>query len=206
MHAEYPHNQFCQCPNLLGSLVWASGLYLRPLQQHFHSLGLTNWLTTTRGSDPLVLANLLRQWQDLSFLTSGIPIRPFQAEFTSFTDASNKSWGCPDAGFPDFGFWTHSDHKLVNTVELKGVILAPITVSVLRGHQLMIATDNTTVVAYINKQGGTHSHSMLCLLVGLFLWLQTQDIAIRARHIPGGLNVIGLVDCLFRLNQPITTE
>ena len=30
----------------------------------------------------------------------------------------------------------------------------PITVSVLRGHQLMIATDNTTFVAYINKQGG----------------------------------------------------
>ena len=93
MHAEYPHNQFCQCPNLLGSLVWASGLYLRPLQRHFHSLGLTNWVTTTRGSDPLVLANLLRQWQNLSFLTSGIPIRPFQAEFTSFSDASNKSWG-----------------------------------------------------------------------------------------------------------------
>ena len=27
------------------------------------------------------------------FLTCGIPIRPLQAEFTSFMDASNKSWG-----------------------------------------------------------------------------------------------------------------
>ena len=50
---------------LLGSLNWASGLiplgrlYLRPLQRHFHSLGLTDRFTPPRPSDPLVLANLL---------------------------------------------------------------------------------------------------------------------------------------------------
>ena len=70
----------------------------------------------------------------------------------------------------------------------------------------MIATDNTTFVAYINKQGGIHSHTLLYLGADLFLWLQTQDIAIRARHIPGCLNVIGLVYRLSRLNQPITAE
>ena len=84
----------------------------------------------------------------------------------------------------------------------------------------MIVTDNTTVVAYINKhggthshsiykqtgwdpfppiayinkQGGTHSHALLWLVVDLFLWLQIQDITIRARHIQGGPN------------QPITTK
>ena len=42
---------------------------------------------STMSIKPLVLANLLRHWQDLFFLTSGIPIRPFQAEFTIFTDA-----------------------------------------------------------------------------------------------------------------------
>ena len=41
----------------------------------------------------------------------------------------------------------------------------------------MIATDNTIVVAYINKQGGTHTHTLLRLVVDLFLWLQTEDIA-----------------------------
>ena len=40
--------------------------------------------------------------------------------------------GCPDTGFPDFGFWTRSVQKLINTLEFKGVIF---TVSVLRGHQ-----------------------------------------------------------------------
>ena len=85
---------YSQVSQLMGSLNWALGLiplgrlYPRPFQRHFHSLGLTNRFTPPRGSDPLVLANLLRPWQDLRFLTSGIPIRTFQADFTIFTDAS----------------------------------------------------------------------------------------------------------------------
>ena len=84
---------YSQMSQLMGSLNWASGLiplgrlYLRPLQRHFHSLGLTD------RSTPLVLANLLWQWQDLRFLTSGIPIRMFQADFVIFMDASMQGWG-----------------------------------------------------------------------------------------------------------------
>ena len=58
---------YSQVSQLMGSLNWASGLiplgrlYLRPLQRHFHSLGLTDWFTPPRRSDPQVLANLLRQ-------------------------------------------------------------------------------------------------------------------------------------------------
>ena len=193
MRAEYPHNQFCcrlKCPNLLGHLfglqVLSHCLYLRPLQGPFHSLGLTNGFTPPPHSDPLVLANLLRQWQDLSFLTSGIPFRPFQ-EFTIFTDTYTQGWR-PNGGFPDFGFWTRSDRKLhFKILELKAVNL-PLHQWV-SGHQLMITTDNTIVVAYINKQGGTHSHTLLHLVVNLFLWLQTQDIAIGTRHILGCLHV-----------------
>ena len=103
----------------MGSLNWASGLiplghlYLRPLQRHFHSLGLTNRFTPPSRSDPLVLANQLRQWQDLSFLTSGIPMRPFQVEFAIFTDASiqdpfrpHQHFGAQGGNFgpPSLGF------------------------------------------------------------------------------------------------------
>ena len=94
----------------VSQLNWASGLiplgrlYLRPLQRHFHSLGLTDWSTPPRQSDPLVLANLLRHWQDPRFLTSGIPIRTFQADFTVFTDASTQGLGAHMGGFPDFRY------------------------------------------------------------------------------------------------------
>ena len=97
---------YAQVSELMWSLNWASGLiplgclYLRPLQRHFHSLGLTDRFTQPRRSDPLVLANLLRRWQDPRFLTSGIPLRMFQAEFTIFTDGVGRSHG----GFPDFGY------------------------------------------------------------------------------------------------------
>ena len=95
----------------MGSLNWASGLiplghlYLRPLQRYFHSLGLTDRFMPPRRSDPSVLASLLQLWQDLSFLTSGIPIRPFQADFTIITDASTQGWGA-HMGIPKF--WVHA--------------------------------------------------------------------------------------------------
>ena len=90
-------------------------------------------------------------WQGLSFLTSGIPIWPFQVKFTIFMDVSTQ--GCSDdhkGGSQILGTWTHSDRKLhINSLELKAVILAIYHwVTVLQGHQVMIATDNTTVVSY----------------------------------------------------------
>ena len=98
---------YSQVSQLMESLNWASCLipldllYLRPLQRHFHSLGLTDRFTPLRRSDPLVLANLRWHWQDLLFLTSGIPIHTFQAEFTIFTDASTQGWGA-HMGIPRF--------------------------------------------------------------------------------------------------------
>ena len=111
------------------------------------SLGLSNWFTPTRGSNPLVLANLIRQWQDLSFLTFGIPIRPFQAEFTSFTDASNKSW-VPRCGIPRFRVRDPFRPQVHQHFGAQGGNFGPPSLfRFLRGHQLMIATDNTTFVA-----------------------------------------------------------
>ena len=151
----------------------------------FSFVRFTNRFTPPCQSDPLVLATLLRQWQDLSFLTSGIPIRPFQAEFTIFTDVSTQGWGAHMGDSQIADVWTRSGRQLhISVLELKAVILVlQYWVSVLQGHHVMIATDNTTVVAYINKQGGTHSHALLRLVVDLFLWLQTQDITLRVRHI-----------------------
>ena len=84
MHADFRISSqktlsYREVSQFMESLNWASGLiplghlHYRPLQ-HFHSLGLTNCFSKPRRSDPVVLVTLLRQWQNLSFLTSGIPI------------------------------------------------------------------------------------------------------------------------------------
>ena len=137
-----------------------------------------------RRSDPLVLANLLQHWQDLRFLTSGIPIRTFQAEFTIFTDASTQGWGTHMGDSQISGTWTRTDRKLhINCLELKAVVSAlQHWAPVLQGHQVMIATDNSTEVSYINQLGGTRSPTLLHLTVELLLWLEAQNIIVRARQ------------------------
>ena len=146
----------------MGSLSWASGLiplgrlYLRPLQHH--SLGLTDRFTPPHRVDQIHYG-ILRHWQDLRFLTSGIPIRTFQADFTIFTDASTQGWGAHMGDSQTSGTWTRNHRKLhINCLEFKAVVSAlQHWAPLLQGHQVMIATDNSTVVSYINKQEGTRS-------------------------------------------------
>ena len=113
-------------------------------------------------------------------------------DYTIFTDASSQGWGAHMGDSKISGIWTRIDRKLhINCLELKTVTCAlQHWAPLLQGHQVMIATDNSTVVSYINKQGGTHSTSLLRLTVELFLWLESQGIIVRARHIPGCMNVI----------------
>ena len=60
------------------------------------------------------------------------------------------------------------------------------------------------MVAYINKQGGTHSVEMCALLWKIMTWCHRYNITIKARHIPGCLNV--MADLLSRSNQVQSTE
>ena len=173
-------------------------IYLRPLQRHFHSLGVTNLFTPTRHSDPCLPTQAMAR-----------PVFPYLWNpHPTFPGRVHNFYGplYPGLGIPRFQvldpFRLQAPHQHFGAQG--GNLVLYHRVSASWGHQLMIATDNTTVGAYINKLGGTHSHTLLRIVVDLFQWLQTQDIAIRARHISGGLNVIA--DHLSWPNQPITTE
>ena len=72
------------------------------------------------------------------------------------------------------------------------------------GKIVLGATDNTTVVAYINEEGGMRSGPLCALLWRILTWCSQQQVTLKARHIPGRLNVIG--DKLSRLGQTIQTE
>ena len=68
----------------------------------------------------------------------------------------------------------------------------------------MISTVSTTVIFYINKQGGTHSPNLCVELWEILHWCLEHDIVIRVHHIPGRVNI--LADCLSRLDRPLKTE
>ena len=68
---------------------------------------------------------------------------------------------------------------------------------------VLVATENSTVVAYINKRG-THLAEICALLWKIMTWCHHYQITLKARHIPGCLSV--MADLLSRLNQVQSTE
>jgi hypothetical protein len=60
----------------------------------------------------------------------------------------------------------------------------------IQGENLVIRCDNATVVAYINKQGGTKSISLCLLLWDMMQWCLKHNIHIHAAHIPGKKNCL----------------
>ena len=77
-------------------------------------------------------------------------------------------------------------------------------ITFIRHSCVMISTDNTTVVSYINKQGGSHSPNLCIEVWEILSFCQEHDIVIRVHHIPGRFNI--LADRLSRLDRPIRTE
>ena len=73
-----------------------------------------------------------------------------------------------------------------------------------KNNRVLIASDNTSVVSYINKQDGTRSAELCALMWRILTWCNLNNVTLRARHIPGSLNVIA--DGLTRRNKIQSTE
>ena len=139
---------------------------------------------------------------------TGTSIHPPDPEFFLYTVASHYGWGAhlEPTTLSFHGRWTENQSQLhINMLKMMAIRLALKQAKTFIHHScIMISTDNTMVVSYINKQGGTHS-SDLCIEVWKILnWCLEQDIVIRVRNIPGKFNV--LADRLSRLDKPIKTE
>ncbi|XP_077121855.1 uncharacterized protein LOC143782553 [Ranitomeya variabilis] len=55
----------------------------------------------------------------------------------------------------------------------------------LRGSHVKIRSDNTTVVAYLNRQGGTRSESLMCSAADIFDLAEPNFLSLTAVHIRG---------------------
>ncbi len=88
------------------------------------------------------------------------------------------------------GVWPlHLIHKHINYLELLTVWLAlKHFLSFIRGHHVLVKTKSSTVVAYINRQGGTRSLKLHQLAKRLIVWSDTRLLSLRVTHVPGILN------------------
>ena len=72
------------------------------------------------------------------------------------------------------------------------------------GHHVTAMCNDSTVVAYVNKQGGTVSRALCLLASRLLRWTESLNIHLDARYLPGQANV--LADLLSCRGQVVGTE
>ena len=145
---------------------------------------------------------------DTSCFVTGVPIHPPEPKAFLFTDTSHYGWEAhlEPMRLSFHGSWTEDQSQLhINMLEMM-VIRFTLEKAITFIHHscVMISMDNTTVVSYINRQGGTHSPNLCTEVWKILNWCLEQDIMVRVRHIPGKFNI--LTDRLSRLDKPIKTE
>ena len=148
----------------------------------------------------------LEWWQNPTNMMKGADLHPKDHSIQLFTDASNEAWGTHLEQTSVIGLWSDREKRLhINVLELKAVSLALQRFKDQCPNQtVLVATDNSPVVAYINKQDVTHSVEMCALLWKIMTWCHHYQITLKDRHIPGCLNV--MADLLSRSNQVQSTE
>ncbi|XP_054870821.1 uncharacterized protein LOC111570364 [Amphiprion ocellaris] len=144
LHSLIP---FRLCLRLLGQMASAilvvqlGCLYMRDFQRWVSSLRLDPvrhgaWRVTV--SAPCVMA--LCRWHHPTFLVKGVPMGPILSQKVVTTDASMSGWGSICEGRCVRGIWSKDLQRFhINYLELLVVFLT-------------LRTDNTTTVAYINRQ------------------------------------------------------
>ena len=174
--------------------------HMRDLQ--FHLLGffvpsLRN-LATLVPLTPSVVPHI-QWWCDQSHLLLGNQFPPPQPSVVLTTDASLMGWGAHLGGSEVAGHWDIDwQRQHINLLELEAVRRALDHFHPqIRNRSVLVRTDNTTVVAYINRQGGTRSKRLWSLTRLLLEWCMKHRISLQAVHLPGSQNSIA--DRLSRL-------
>ncbi len=167
-------------------------LYMRPLQWWLKSK-----VFSPRGN-PFRMIKVTRRclrtldrWRKPWFLSQGPVLGDPCRRVTLATDASLTGWGVVMSGHPARGLW--SGHHLtwhINCLEMLAMFRAlNHFLPDLRNHNVLVRTDNTAVVSYINHQGGLRSRPLYNLARQILVWSQDKFLSLRAVYIPGHLNV-----------------
>ena len=104
------------------------------------------------------------------------------------------------------GCWSEDLYQLhINILEIMAIRFAlKKAITYIHHSCVMIPTDNTTVVSYINKQGGTHSPNLCVEVWEILHWCLEHDVVIRVRQSPGKFIILAVR--LSRMDKPLKTE
>ena len=177
---------------------------MRPIQWHLKNNWRVSRITAKGDPSPQVPAPPFTMAAEGRQCTYRPTITSNKHALQIFTDASIEGWGAHLDEHLARATWSPPRSKLhINYLELKAVLSGLKRVPrPLLNKIVPIATDNTTVVSYINKEGGMRSCPLCALLWRILTWCTRKQVT-KARHIPGRPNVVA--DKLSRLGLTIQT-
>ena len=103
------------------------------------------------------------------------------------TDASNMGWEAVCGNTSTGGLWSLEEQENhINYLELKAVLLGLQSLcALINGKHILVQSDNTTTVSYINAMGGIKSIPCNDMATVIWKWCIQRDIWLSATHIPG---------------------
>ena len=169
------------------------------------------WRAASDSPGALVPANpeTIRElywWSNPDNLRVGVSFVQEEPAVTIITDASTSGWGGHLGELTASGTWPPAfARRHINWLELRAVWLTMRKFHKMLGNSVVeVLSDNSTTVAYINKQGGTRSRSLCALALQFWRWCKLRRIRVLATHIAGVRNV--LADALSRGSHNHPTE
>ncbi len=119
-------------------------------------------------------------WRNPDLFSQGwVPLGSVASRVVVTTDASSHRWGAVCEGTPASGLWSEPQSRWhINRLEMEEVFLALKDFQPqLEQQHVQIRTDNSSVVSYINHQGGIRSRA-LCKQAMNLLLLETTSTAL----------------------------
>ena len=107
------------------------------------------------------------------------PLYPLSHALQIFTNTAREGWGAHLGGLTAKGTGSGPESKLhINCLELRVVVFLPQKEfqDFCSSKIVLIVTDNSTVVAYINKEGGMRSDPICALLWRILVWCFRKQV------------------------------
>lgn len=106
------------------------------------------------------------------------------------TDACLTGWGAACNGQRVNGWWTTEfQNRHINFLELQAIFLGVKSFAHNRSNcNILIRTDNTTALAYVNKMGSIQHPNLNFLARALWQWCEHRNLWVFASYIPSSQN------------------
>lgn len=129
-------------------------------------------------------------WWKVNILSSYNPIRNASFVLEIFSDASLSGWGAVCEGKKVHGHWTDEEKMShINYLEILAAFFGLKCFAVNYNNcQILLRIDNTTAIAYINREGGIQYEHLNNITREIWKWCETRNIWIFASYISSKMN------------------